>query len=89
MGSKGVPKSAGIYFSAVSDLRRTPTTLYPRNSAPHIDKQESLLDYLNQDDKGFIRLVANALLVAGNSPDVVLLSELLFIDLPERMQQRE
>ena len=53
-----------------------------------IDKQESLLDYLNQENEGFIRLVANALLIAGNSPDVVLLSELRFIDLPERVQQR-
>ena len=52
------------------------------------DKQENLLDYLNLENEGFIRLVANALLIAGNSPDVVLLNELRFTDLPERVQQQ-
>ena len=79
---------------AVQDLlaedpaQQTGHSLEPSATIDKIDKQESLLDYLNQEDEGFIRLVANALLIAGNSPDVVLLSELRFIDLPERVQQR-
>jgi hypothetical protein len=69
----------------------TPQTIHSIESLTiidKVDKDESLLDYLNQENEGFIRLVANALLVAGNSPDVVLLSELRFMDLPERVQQR-
>jgi translation elongation factor P/translation initiation factor 5A len=60
-----------------------PTTIVDK-----VDKQENLLDYLNLENEGFVRLVANALLLAGNSPDVVLLSELRFVDLPEPVQQR-
>ena len=68
--------------------QQTIRSVEPPTIIEKTDKQESLLDYLNQENEGFIRLVANALLMAGNSPDVVLLSELRFIDLPERVQQR-
>lgn len=68
--------------------QQTIHSVEPQMIIEKTDKQESLLDYLNQENEGFIRLVANALLMAGNSPDVVLLSELRFIDLPKRVQQR-
>ncbi len=91
--SKSNPAVVSTSIAAQDVLTEEPTQQTIHSSEPptiidKVDKHESLLDYLNQEDEGFIRLVANALLMTGNSSDVVLLSELRFIDLPERVQQR-
>ena len=88
--SAGVVSTSNVAQDVVVEepAQQTIRSVEPQMIIEKTDKQESLLDYLNQENEGFIRLVANALLMAGNSPDVVLLSELRFIDLPERVQQR-
>ncbi len=84
-----VSTSKALPDVATEDVaQQTGHSVEPTTTIDKVDQHKSLLDYFNQEDEGFIRLVANALLTAGNSPDVVLLSELRFIDLPERVQRR-
>ena len=73
---------------AEKPAQQTGASIAPTTTGDQVDKQESLLDYLNLENEGFVRVVANALLTAGNSPDAVLLSELRLTDLPERVQQQ-
>jgi len=54
---------------------------------PESIPEGTLLDFLNYDDPGFTRIVANMLLMNGNLPDTVLLKELRFVDLPEAVQK--
>ncbi len=57
-------------------------------STANTSNDENLLDFLNYQDAGLVRLIANNLLMGGNSPDAVLLKELRFVDLPEKVQQQ-
>ncbi|HVO44121.1 MAG TPA: hypothetical protein VMT34_15945 [Aggregatilineales bacterium] len=50
--------------------------------------ERNILDFVNYDNSDFVRLVANTLLMNGNSPNTILLQELRFADLPASIQQQ-
>jgi hypothetical protein len=57
-------------------------------STPEVHHEVTFLDFVDVNNTDFLRLIANMLLMSGNSPNTVLLQELRFSDLPHEVQDQ-